>query len=248
MRILLVDDEAPARERLRRLISEMQGDYQVCGEAEDGVGALEGCKRLEADLVLLDIGMPGMSGLEAARRLAGLDPPPAVILVTAYPEHALEAFEHRVEDYLVKPVRPERLQSALERVCVSTRPQRNALLQSGSGRTRRSRLSAHFRGALHSVPIDEVIYLQAEQKYVALRYPGGQLLLDESLRSLEEELGETFVRIHRNALVALRSIAGLERDADGSTRVRLRGCTERLTVSRRHLPELRQLLRSGSKG
>lgn len=247
MKILIVDDESPARDRLRRQISEMQGDYQVCGEASDGLEAIEACKCLEADLVLLDIAMPGMDGLDAADRLAGLEPPPAVILVTAYSEHALAAFEHRVVDYLVKPVRRERLHAALERVRVSTRPQRDALLETGRGRTGRSHLSASYRGGLYTVPVDEVIYLQAERKYVVLRHPGGRLLLDESLKSLEKELGKLFVRIHRNALVSVRSIAGLEKDAVGSTLVRLRGCDERLDVSRRHLPALRQLLRSGSR-
>lgn len=247
MRILIVDDEAPARQRLRRLLSELAGDYHVAGEAADGLAALEVCEKREVDLVLLDISMPGMDGLEVADRLAELDPPPAVILVTAYTEHALEAFEHRVDDYLVKPVRRQRLQAALDRVRVSTRPQRTALLESANPRGRRSRLSARYRGGLRSVPVAEVIYLQAEQKYVNLRHDSGQLLLDESLKALEEELGELFIRIHRNALVARWAVLGLEKGALGSTLVRLRGCAEGLPVSRRHLPELRRWLRSGSK-
>ena len=248
MRILIVDDEAPARERLRRLISEMHGDYKICGEAADGLAALDVCERLEVDLVLLDIAMPGMDGHEAANLLAKLEPPPAVILVTAYPEHALDAFERRVVDYLVKPVRRERLYNALEHVPVSTRPQREALLEPGRGRTRRSRLSAHYRGGVRTVPVEDAIYLQAQQKYVVLRHADGRLLLDESLKNLEDELGELFIRIHRNALVAVQSIEGLEKDAQGASLVRLRGCDERLAVSRRHLPELRQWLRAGSKG
>ena len=244
MRILIVDDEAPARARLRRLLAEYAGDYVVAGEAADGWAALDVCERLEIDLALLDISMPGMDGLEVADRLAELDPPPAVILVTAYTEYALEAFEHRVDDYLVKPVRRERLQAALDRVRVSTRPQRAALLEAAKPRGRRSRLSARYRGGLQIVPVEEVIYLQAEQKYVNLRHDSGHLLLDESLKSLEDELGGQFIRIHRNALVARRAILGLEKDNEGNTLVQLRGCDERLPVSRRHLSALKRWLRS----
>ena len=248
MRILIVDDEAPARARLRRLLSELPGDSQIVGEAADGWAALDVCEKLEVDLALLDISMPGMDGLEVAGRLAELDPPPAVILVTAYTEYALKAFDQRVDDYLVKPVRRERLQAALDRVRVSTRPQREALLEAANPRGRRSRLSARYRGGLRSVPVEEVIYLLAEQKYVNLRHETGHLLLDESLKTLEDELGELFIRIHRNALVARRAVLGLEKDAEGNTLVRLRGCAERLPVSRRHLPELRRWLRSGTSG
>jgi two-component system response regulator AlgR len=245
MRILIVDDEAPARERLRRLLAELDGDYEIAGEAADGLDALDICGKLEIDLVLLDIYMPGMDGLEAAARLAEREPPPAVVLVTAYPEHALEAFKHRVEDYLVKPVRRERLQDALERARVPTRPQRAAMMDRAQAPPRRSRLTARYRGGVQTVPVEAVIYLQAEKKYVTLRFGDGHLLLDESLKSLEEEFPELFVRIHRNALVARSSIAGLEKDADGSTLIRLRGCDERLPVSRRHLAGLRRWLRSG---
>lgn len=248
VRILIVDDEAPARERLQRLLSELDSDYEVAGEAVDGLAALDACEQSEIDLVLLDISMPGMDGLEAADRLARLDPPPAVILVTAYTEYALEAFEHRVDDYLVKPVRRERLQAALQQARVPTRPQRKALLGPAEPRRRRSRLSANYRGELRSVPVEEIIYLQAQQKYVMVRHIGGHLLLDESLKSLEDELGELFIRIHRNALIARRAILGLEKDAEGNTLVRLRECEERLPVSRRHLPELKRWLRSGAKG
>lgn len=246
MRILIVDDEAPARERLRRLLAELDGDYQIAGEAADGLQALQACESGDVDLVLLDISMPGMDGLDAAGRLTARDPPPAVILVTAYPDFALEAFEHRVDDYLVKPVRRERLQAALQRAGVPKRPQRHALLEPAHPQGVRSRLSASYRGGLRTVALEEVIYFQAEQKYVTLRHSEGRLLLDESLKSLEEEFGEQFIRIHRNALVARRAILGLEKDADGNTRVQLRSCDERLPVSRRHLPGLTRWLRSGA--
>lgn len=245
MRILIVDDEGPARERLGRMLSELGDEYRVVGEAADGLDVVPACERLHVDLVLLDVSMPGLDGLAVAHRLAAIEPPPAVILVTAYPEHALEAFERRVLDYLVKPVRSERLRAALQRVRVATRPQRQTLLPQSPERPQRSQLSARYRGGFQTVHIDEVIYLMAENKYVVLRHGDGNMLLDESLKSLEEEFPGRFVRIHRNALVARRRIAGLMKDKDGVHLISLRGCEERLAVSRRHLPELKRWLQAG---
>lgn len=244
MKILLVDDEAPARERMRRLIDELDDGYEVVGEAANGADAVAAARDTEADLVLLDQKMPGMSGLEAAAALAELDPPPAVVLVTAYPEYALDAFEHNVADYLVKPVRRERLQATLERLPRTTRPQRAAAAPEEPG-GRRRHLSAHYRGGVQTVNIDEVLYLLAEQKYVTVRHAGGRMLIDESLKALEQEFPERFVRIHRNALVAIEQLVGLEKAADGASLAVLAGCDERLPVSRRHLPEIRRFLRHG---
>ncbi|MEA3274218.1 MAG: LytTR family DNA-binding domain-containing protein [Pseudomonadota bacterium] len=247
MRILLVDDELPARERLRRLLAELDDNYRVVGEAENGEAALELCNKRAVDLVLLDIRMPGMDGLEAATRMAELVPPPTVILVTAYQDYALDAFACRVEDYLVKPVRLERLRAALERARVPTRPQRAALVEARPQPSRRrGQLTAHYRGGLQTVPIGEVIYLQAEQKYVIARHPAGQILVDESLRSLEEEFSDLFMRIHRSTLVARKHVAGFDKAADGSCLLSMRGCDERLSISRRHLSEVRRWLRSGT--
>jgi two-component system response regulator AlgR len=244
MKILLVDDEAPARERLRRLIDELEDDYAVVGEAANGEEALAAARETDADLVLLDQKMPGMSGLETAAALAELDPPPAVVLVTAYPEFALEAFEHNVADYLVKPVRRERLEATLERLPLTTRPQR-AIVEQKDASGRRRHLSAHYRGGVQTVLIEDVLYLLAEQKYVTVRHAGGRMLIDESLKSLEQEFPERFVRIHRNALVAIEQLVGLEKAADGASLAVLAGCEERLPVSRRHLPEIRRFLRHG---
>jgi two-component system response regulator AlgR len=248
MKIMVVDDESPARQRLIRLLNEIPGDYELAGEATDGIEALELCRSRPVDLVLLDVQMPGMDGLDVAREVAKLDPPPAVILVTAYEQYALAAFENNVEDYLVKPVRRERLQAALERARIPTRAQRAALAEKPRepAAARRHSLSAHYRGGLQTVPISDIIYLQAEHKYVTVRHTGGELLVDESLKTLEDEFADIFLRIHRNALVARSRLSGLEKGADGSTLVRLRDCPDHLPVSRRHLAEIRRWLRSGT--
>ncbi|MGB5835040.1 MAG: LytTR family DNA-binding domain-containing protein [Thiohalocapsa sp.] len=244
MKILVVDDEAPARERLRRLIEDLQDGHEVVGEAANGTEVAEKCIETQADLVLLDVRMPGPDGLDVAERLAGLDPPPAVILVTAFPEYALDAFERKVADYLVKPVRRERLLEALRRLPVTTRPQREGT-QTAVDPNRRHHLSAHYRGGVQTVPVEEVLYLLAEQKYVTVRHQGGRLLIDESLKALEQEFSDRFMRIHRNALVASACLVGLEKGPDGASLAVLIGCDERLPVSRRHLPDVRRFLRHG---
>lgn len=244
MRVLVVDDEGPARERLRRLIEELGGDYEVVGEAANGLGVAAQCVETDADLVFLDVQMPGRNGLDVAGELAALKPPPAVVLVTAYPEYALDAFERNVADYLVKPVRRERLLEALQRLPTTTRAQRpGATAQLDANRRRH--LSAHYRGGVQTVPIDDVIYLMAEQKYVTVRHTSGTMLVDESLKALEQEFPDRFTRIHRNALVATGRLIGLEKGNDGSTLAVLSGCDQRLAVSRRHLPEVRRFLRHG---
>jgi two-component system response regulator AlgR len=242
MRILVVDDEAPARERLRRLIEDLNEGHEIVGEAANGTEVVDKCIETDADLVLLDVQMPGLSGLDVAGELARLEPPPAVILVTAYPEYALEAFERKVADYLVKPVRRERLLEALQRLPLTTRPQR-AGAQPVVDPNRRRHLSAHYRGGVQTVPVDEVMYLLAEQKYVTVRHPQGRMLIDESLKALEQEFPDRFMRIHRNALVASDCLVGLEKGAEGASMAVLTGCEERLPVSRRHLPEVRRFLR-----
>jgi len=247
MKILVVDDEAPARERLARLLTEIQGNYELVGEARDGIEAVQLCQSRPVDLVLMDVQMPGLNGLDAAKQLANLQPPPAVILVTAYEQYALAAFEHKVEDYLVKPVRRERLQAALERARIPTRAQAAALATRDEANPgRRLSLSAHYRGGLQTVPIEDIVYLQAERKYVTVRHTGGELLVDESLKSLEDEFQDLFLRIHRNALVARARLFAIEKGADGSIEVRLRDCPERLPVSRRHLADIRRWLRAGT--
>jgi two-component system response regulator AlgR len=240
IKIVVVDDEALARQRLVALIEELGAPYQFVAEAANGQEALEVSRQANADLVLMDIRMPVMDGLEAARRLAEGEHPPAVIFTTAYEEHALEAFDTAAQDYLLKPVRRERLLAALERAQRLTRSQLNSATEAQEPTPQ---LSASYRGGVRTLPLDQVVFLRAEAKYVVAKYAEGELLLEESLKRLQERYGDWFLRIHRNALVSRRHLAGLEKDPEGNSRAVLRDCEERLEISRRHLPEVRRLLR-----
>ncbi|HSO83255.1 LytTR family DNA-binding domain-containing protein [Thiocapsa sp.] len=248
MNILVVDDEAQARERLRRLLADTEGRYTLAGEATDGLQAIEICRKQRIDLVLLDVQIPGMNGLEAARALAALDPAPAVVLVTAFEHEALVAFGNQLAGCLVKPVCPERLCETLTRLqhptpapCIGPA---SPCEREPSRAAPRRHISAHYRGGLRTVQIEDVIYLRAEHKYVTVRHLDGELLIDESLRTLEQEFAERFLRIHRNALVARDRVAGLEKRADGGSFIQLRDCAEQLRISRRHLPEVRRWMQA----
>ncbi|MBX3689150.1 LytTR family DNA-binding domain-containing protein [Dokdonella sp.] len=244
MKTLIVDDEPLARERLRALLTEVGGN-EVVGEAANGSQALTEVARLAPDLVLLDIRMPGMDGLEAARHLAGFERPPAVVFCTAYGDHALEAFEANAVDYLLKPVRSERLKAALDKARRWSPQLAAATLAQAAGESRaRSHLCARMRGNLVLIPIDEIHYLLAEDKYVVVRHGGGEVLIEEPLKALEDEFGERFVRIHRNCLVARARLSGLTRDAEGRLLAVINGVDAPLEVSRRNLPALRKLIKS----
>jgi two-component system response regulator AlgR len=251
IKVLVVDDEPPARARMKQLLADCapQLALQVAGEADGGVAALDAVTRLQPDLVLLDISMPDMSGIEVARHLAQQEAPPAIIFVTAYDEHALQAFEVHALDYLLKPVRAERLLAALQRAqrLRPREPRLEQLAQSlGAARTQ---LSVSERGRLVLVPVDEIVYLRAELKYVTIRTVAREYLTEESLTGLESEFGERFVRIHRNALVARRFIQGFQRvrgkvegeaePAEGHWEILLRGMDERLPISRRQWPTVK---------
>jgi len=242
-RILVVDDEPLARERLRALLTELEaGD--VVGVAGSGLEALAAVERERPDVVLLDIRMPGMDGLEAALHLARTAAPPAVIFTTAYDEHALAAFDAHAIDYLLKPIRPERLRAALAKAEALTVARAGAAGSARSGGAARTHFSALVKGSLKLVPRADVRYLQADQGYVSVFHPGGELLIEEALKTLEEELGDEFLRIHRNTLVAVAHVSALERDALGNASVVLRGVAGRLPVSRRLLAQVRKRLRA----
>ena len=234
MKILVVDDEAPARERLKRLIEE-QDEWQVVAEAANGHEALERADETQPDLVLLDIRMPGMDGIETARHLAQMDEPPAVIFTTAFNEYAVEAFEASAVGYVLKPVRRGRLAEALQRASRLTRPQLVSLASREQHQARKH-ISARIRGELRLVPVRDVLYFHADQKYVTVHYPDGELLIDEPIKELEEEFADAFVRVHRSTLVAVAHIEALAKDAEGHYEIRLKGLEERFPVSRRLAP------------
>src|SRR6478672_7404512 len=245
MSVVIADDERLARDRLRALLAE-HGSVEVVAEAEDGEAALHACAELKPDLVLLDIAMPGIDGLEAARHLAAFEPRPAVVFCTAYDAHALSAFEAQAIDYLVKPVRPERLAAALERARTFAAGRNgNGAALDGEPRheQHRTHLCARLRGSLRLIPIEDVHYLQAEEKYVVVHHARGEDLIEESLKSLEEEFGERFVRIHRNCLVARHEIVELKRAADGHVQAVLRHGKQPLEVSRRCVAHLRETVK-----
>lgn len=244
MKCLIVDDEALARERLARLLGAME-EWEVCGQVADGASALKQIALTQPDIVLLDIRMPGMDGLEVARHLASFDQSPAVIFTTAYGDHALEAFDANAVDYLLKPIHPERLQLALEKARRLSAAQLQGLHETGTDEAR-THICSRNRGNLELIPVNEVVYFQADSKYVTVRSVHQHSLIEESLKSLEQEFADRFIRIHRNSLVAVRAMRGLEKGANGQHLVVLEGLDESLEVSRRMLPEVRRRMKSGA--
>lgn len=237
MRVLIADDELPARHRLRSLVESLGGDYQVVAEAANGHEVLAACATSTIDVILLDIRMPGMDGIEAALQLVELGNSPAVVFVTAYAEHALAAFDANAIDYLLKPVRQQRLQRALDKAA-ALNPQQTAVL----GETA-AYLNASYRGQLLRIAVADVIFLRADSKYVEVWHDEGVALTDESLRAIEQRLPGFFQRVHRNALVARDRVRALGKDVAGSLSLSLVGTDQSVEVSRRHAAEVRKLLR-----
>jgi len=240
--VLIADDEPLARERLAALLAEL-GGHRLLGQVGDGRSALDACLQQPPDAVLMDIEMPEMDGLEAARHLATFAAPPAVIFCTAYDEHALAAFEAAAVDYLLKPVRAERLATALQRAAERRAGHRQAqAVPALTGRARKH-LAARLRGSLRLIPVGEICYLQAEEKYVVVHHTRGEDLVEDSLKSLEAEFADRFLRIHRNCLVAREQFRELKRTPDGLVYILLRDGGNLLEVSRRCLPVLREELK-----
>jgi two-component system response regulator AlgR len=242
LRILIVDDEAPARERLKSLLAEI-GNFDLAGEAAHGEQALKLAVDLSPDVVLLDVRMPGMDGIEAARQLNSLVEPPAVIFTTAYDEYAINAFDAQAVGYLLKPIRKEKLAAALTQAGRLTRPQLQRIAAGTDAPPGRTHIAARHREGLRLIPIEEIQFFFADQKYTTVRHLKGEDLIEDSLRSLEEEFSTAFVRIHRNALVSVRFLEGIERNAEGQYFVKLRGCPAPLQVSRRMAGELKERFR-----
>ncbi len=241
--VLIVDDEPPARERLERLVGELPG-WAVAATCATGIEALSLAGRLNPAVVLLDIRMPGMTGIEVARHLGALERPPAVVFTTAYDEYALQAFDSQAVGYLLKPVRRERLEQALQHAARLAAPQLRGLAAPATLAApfaARQHVAVRVRDELKLIPVKEIRFFRAEQKYVTVRHGRGEDLIDESLRALEEEFARDFVRAHRSLLVAVAHVEALERTVDGYA-LRLRGEAQTLPVSRRQVADLRKRL------
>jgi two-component system response regulator AlgR len=234
LKILIIDDEAPARNRLRRMLADTPA-VQVVGEAASGQEALNLIPLKQPNVLLLDVSMPGMDGMTLARRLQEEDAPPAIIFCTAWSDQAVEAFECDAVDYLVKPVRAERLELALDKA----RRFISGLESGANGPFLRSILG----GKVSLIPLADVICMNAEDKYTTVVHKNGTLISDQSLLDLENEHADLLVRIHRKTLVAKKTIRGLEKTPEGRHYLHVEGFEDRLQVSRRNLPTIRKLIR-----
>ena len=248
MKVLIVDDEGPARERLRQIVDDLDG-YEFAGEASNGEQAISLVSDAAPDIVLLDIRMPGLSGIETAHHLNALERPPAVVFTTAYDEYAVDAFEARAIGYVLKPVRRNRLEAALQQASRLAASTLNDIAHQSGMATARKHVCIREQDHLTMISIDNINYFRADQKYVAVHHDNGISLLDDSLKSLEAEFAAVFVRIHRGALVAIDKIETLDKAPDGKARVILRGGPQdnddQLIISRRHIAEVRRRLRGG---
>jgi two-component system response regulator AlgR len=255
LRVFIADDEPPARARMQELLGDLREDpgngcaAEVVGEAGNGLEVLERLPEARADVLLLDIQMPGMTGLEVARHLAPLEGGPAIIFVTAHDAHAIEAFELNALDYLLKPVRAARLLAALRKAMHAGAPPRESLDRAleRAHAAPRAHFSVVERNRIHLVPVASIVYFKAELKYVTLRTREREHIIEESLVSLEKEFADGFIRIHRNCLVARGAISGCERAPGGGEdearwEVLLEGVPERLPVSRRQWSAVREIL------
>jgi two-component system, LytTR family, response regulator AlgR len=254
LRVLLVDDEELARLRLRGLVGECgEPKAAVVGEAANAAQAMVWLATQSCDLLLLDVQMPGPDGTQLAADLRQRADPPAVVFVTAHAQHALRAFDLDAIDYLTKPVRRERLQAALQRVAHRLALQRSATLVAPPAASAEEppAIVVTDRGRVVRVPLSEVLYFKAELKYVTLRTTDHTYVLDDALSELEQRLGERFLRVHRNALVARKAVRALERrvapgdgDEEGGEgwAVRMAAVDEWLAVSRRQVAAVREAL------
>jgi two-component system response regulator AlgR len=233
LNILIADDEAPARNRMRDLLGDIE-NVALVAEAKNGKEAIDLALQTKPDLMLLDIRMPLMDGIEAAQHAQKLEPKPHIIFTTAFDAYAIKAFDLNAIDYLLKPIRLERLQTAINKAHALQPNIHKALMALKKARTH---LSIHERGRVLLVPIETIIYLRAELKYVTVRTAEREYLIEESLTNLEAEFGERFIRLHRNCLVAPQFIAGYEKrlntDNEQQWVAILKNIPETVAISRR---------------
>jgi two-component system response regulator AlgR len=238
MNVLIVDDEELARSRLQRFVETTELG-RVIAVASNGKQAIEAVEKYMPDVVLMDIQMPTMDGLEAARHIAQFDTPPAIVFCTAYDEYAIEAFNVQAVGYLLKPVRLDDLKTAFSRLNKINKAQAVSLNAENS----RTHISAKTHQGLELIPIEHVLLFRAEQKYISVIHQNGEVLVDEPLKELEEEFADKFIRVHRNSLVRKTVIVGFEKIEDGSFSLRLNGHDELVPISRRHVAEVRKLIK-----
>jgi two-component system response regulator AlgR len=248
MKVLVVDDEQPARERLRQLLDDEAG-YECVGDATNGRDAITLSSQLRPDIVLLDIRMPGIDGIETAHHLNSQNDPPAVVFTTAYDEYAVDAFDALAVGYVLKPVRRAKLAAALQHAARLAPSTLVTVASNANMAVVRRHICSRAAGELKLIPIDEISCFRADQKYVTVDHVNGQDLIVDSLKALAEEFSDEFVRIHRSALVAVRSISRVEKTEDGKSGVVLRDNSQvdakELIISRRHLAEVRRRLTGG---
>jgi two-component system response regulator AlgR len=246
MDVLIVDDEILARQRLVRMVEKIEG-FNVVAEAGDAEQAMAAVLAQDPDVVLLDIRMPGKDGLSLAQEISTLDDPPAIIFCTAYDQYALDAFGTNAVGYLLKPVKAEQLLQVLDKASRLNKIQRIAAEQKLAPTTPkqdgRQHISAKTRRGVELISLDDIRYFVADHKYVTVFHLQGEHLLDETLKELEEEFGNRFLRIHRNALVSVKHIEAIERNNQGQYQVRLAGCTQKPLVSRRHVGGVKEFMK-----
>lgn len=243
MDIVIVDDEALARQRLSKMLSEM--GYEVIAEAANGQEALAAIEKYDPAILLLDIEMPGENGLVLAEKLSEFDTPPAIIFTTAYDQYALKAFATLASGYVLKPIEKAALQKALETAQRVTKTQLNKLEKNTAqtNNKKREHIASKGHRGIELIALDSIRFFMADQKYVAVIYDKGEVLIDETLKELESEFSDVFIRVHRNSLVALNYIEGLERDQQGHYHVRLSGVEQRPLVSRRYASKVKSVLK-----
>ena len=244
MRIVICDDEPLARERLVRIVQE--SGYEVVAQATTGAEAVTAVKLQQPDVILLDIRMPEMDGVRCAQLLNELEHPPAIIFVTAYDHYAITAFKANAIGYLLKPANKDELLDALSKAKNLNAAQLNQIrkLEDPTARPVREHISARTHRGVELIKLKDIYYITADQKYVKVRHKDGVVLIDETLKELEEEFGERLFRVHRNAIINLSYLDYLETIDSGQYQVRFKGIDEALAVSRRHLPALRDKIQS----